>query len=107
MFSISSAESLSNKRAKTDFVEKDASKDVKKAASEKPKNVDVKKAGKKRRQLDEYEDDETDQSIKRHASSANGRKKKKKEQPSPANQPLIDRCFSKTPQKKTKKVEKE
>ena len=34
------------------------------------------KRAKKRRTHDEYDDDETDQSLKRHGSSANGRKKK-------------------------------
>ena len=97
MFSISSAETSSHKKAKTDCVKKDA--------LEKPKTVDVKKAGKKRRKVEEYEDDETDQSFKRQGSSANGRKKKKGMEASPPNQPLIADAFAKKPVMKVKKAQ--
>ena len=100
MFSISSADTLSHKRAKTD-----ALKDVKKAALEKPKTVAVQKAGKKRRTVDKYDDDETDQSIKRQGSSVKGRKKKKEMDASPPNQPKIADAFLKQPVMKVKKAQ--
>lgn len=96
---------MSHKRAKTGCVKEAASTDVKKAALEKPKTVAVKKPGKKRRTHDEYDDDETDQSLKRHGSSANGRKKKKEMEASQRNQPLIADAFAKKPVRKMKKAE--